>query len=78
MGRPPVRLNSNTRGTGLAELPEPRALYLEPAALRKLAEVRRGIGFVTRDERVLRTSGLTSEEAVLEVDRMIWDGILRP
>jgi AcrR family transcriptional regulator len=46
--------------------------------VRFLGEVLRGIGFVTRDERVLRASGLTSEEAVLEVDRMIWDGILRP
>jgi AcrR family transcriptional regulator len=46
--------------------------------VRFLGEVLRGIGFVTRDEHVLRASGLTSEEAVLEVDRMIWDGILRP
>ena len=46
--------------------------------IRFLGEVLRGIGFVTRDEHVLRASGLTSEEAVLEVDRMIWDGILRP
>lgn len=45
---------------------------------RLLGELLRGIGGVTRDERALRASGLTSEEAVLEVDRMIWEGILRP
>ena len=45
---------------------------------RLLGELLRGIGSVTRDERALRASGLTSEEAVLEVDRMIWEGILRP
>jgi AcrR family transcriptional regulator len=50
---------------------------IRPVNIRFLGEVLRGIGFVTRDEHVLRASGLTSEEAVLEVDRMIWDGILR-
>ena len=42
-----------------------------------LAEVVRQIGFVTRDEGVLSASGLTSEQAVLQVDDMIWDGILK-
>ena len=42
---------------------------------RFLGEVLRSIGFVTRDERVLRSAGLTSEQAVMEVDRIIWDGI---
>ncbi len=46
--------------------------------IRLLGELLRAIGAVTRDDSVLRASGLTSEEAVLEVDRMIWDGILRP
>jgi AcrR family transcriptional regulator len=50
---------------------------IRPVNIRFLGEVLRGIGFVTRDEQVLRASGLTSEDAVLEVDRMIWDGILR-
>ena len=40
-----------------------------------LGEVLKAIGFLTRDERVLREAGLTSEEAVLEVDRLLWDGI---
>jgi AcrR family transcriptional regulator len=39
------------------------------------AEVLRRIGFVTRDDRVLAASGLTSEAAVFEVDRLIWEGI---
>ncbi|HET6495619.1 MAG TPA: TetR/AcrR family transcriptional regulator [Thermoleophilia bacterium] len=42
---------------------------------RLLGEVLRAIGFVTRDERVLRTSGLTSEQAVLEIDALLWDGL---
>jgi hypothetical protein len=33
------------------------------------------IGFITRDERVLSECGLTSEQAVLAVDTIIWDGI---
>jgi hypothetical protein len=28
-----------------------------------------------RDEETLRASGLTTEEAALEVDRLIWDGV---
>jgi AcrR family transcriptional regulator len=42
---------------------------------RFLGEMLRQIGFVTRDERVLRESGLTCEQAVLEVDRIVWEGI---
>jgi AcrR family transcriptional regulator len=42
---------------------------------RFLGEVLRQIGFVTRDERVLSASGLTSEQAVLEVDALLWDGM---
>ncbi len=42
---------------------------------RFLGEMLRQIGFVTRNERVLRESGLTNEQAVLEVDRIVWDGI---
>jgi hypothetical protein len=36
------------------------------------------IGFITRDERVLSEWGLTSEQAVLAVDEIIWDGIRTP
>jgi AcrR family transcriptional regulator len=46
-----------------------------PVNTRLLGEMLRQIGFVTRDERVLNASGLTSEQAVLQVDRIIWDGI---
>ena len=44
--------------------------------IRFLAEVLRQIAFVTRDDRVLRDTGLSHEEAVLEVDSLLWKGIL--
>ena len=53
--------------------PQPRQVNV-----RILGEVLRGIGFVTRDERVLNASGLTSEQAVLEVDSLVWDGLRAP
>jgi AcrR family transcriptional regulator len=46
--------------------------------IRFFGEVLRQIGFVTRDERVLGASGLTSEEAVLQVDSLLWDGLRLP
>jgi len=45
---------------------------------RFLGELLRQIGFVTRDEQVLSASGLTSEQAVLEVDALLWDGMRLP
>ena len=51
---------------------------VRPLNTRFLAEMLNQVGFVTRDERVLSESGLTSEEAVLEVDQIIWDGIRIP
>ena len=42
-----------------------------------LAEVLRQIGSVTRNDSVLRASGLTHEQAVLEIDSLIWEGLLR-
>ena len=48
---------------------------VRPISSRFLGEMLRQIGFVTRNERVLRESGLTNEQAVLEVDRIVWDGI---
>ncbi len=48
---------------------------VRPVNTRFLGEVLRQIGFATRDERALRASGLTSEQAVLEVDSLLWDGI---
>ena len=51
---------------------------IRPVNVRFLGEVLRQIGFVTRDERVLSASGLTSERAVLEVDALLWDGLRLP
>ena len=50
---------------------------IRPVNTRLLAEVLRQIGTVTRNDRVLSASGLTHEQAVLEVDSLIWEGILR-
>jgi AcrR family transcriptional regulator len=46
-----------------------------PVNTRFLGEMLRQVGFVTRDQRVLAVSGLTSAEAILQVDRIVWDGI---
>jgi hypothetical protein len=51
---------------------------IRPVNTRFLGEVLRQIGFVTRDERVLRASGLTSEQAVLAVDSLLWEGLRLP
>jgi AcrR family transcriptional regulator len=48
---------------------------VRPVNARFFAEVLRGISFVTRSERVLQATGLTHEQAVLEVDSLLWDGI---
>jgi AcrR family transcriptional regulator len=48
---------------------------VRPVNVRFLAEMLNQIGFITRDERVLSECGLTSEQAVLAVDTIIWDGI---
>jgi AcrR family transcriptional regulator len=48
---------------------------IRPVNIRFFAEVLRGISFVTRSERVLSATGLTHEQAVLEVDSLLWDGI---
>ena len=48
---------------------------IRPVNVRFLGEVLRQIGFATRDEAVLSACGLTSEQAVLEVEGIIWDGI---
>ncbi len=50
---------------------------IRPVNTRLLAEVLRQIGTVTRNESVLSASGLTHEEAVLEVDSLIWEGLLK-
>jgi AcrR family transcriptional regulator len=51
---------------------------IRPVNIRFLAEVLRGISVVTRSERVLSAVGLTHEEAVLQVDSLLWDGIRLP
>lgn len=51
---------------------------IRPVNGRLLAEMLNQIGLVTRDERVLRETGLTSEQAVLAVDALIWDGLRKP
>jgi AcrR family transcriptional regulator len=44
---------------------------------RFLAPVFRAMALVIRDEQVLAASGLTAEQAILEIDAVIWDGIGR-
>jgi AcrR family transcriptional regulator len=61
----------------LVELAE-EAGEIRAVNTRFLGEVLTQIGFVTRDERALGAAGLTSEEAVLEVDSLLWDGLRRP
>jgi AcrR family transcriptional regulator len=51
---------------------------IRPVNIRFFAEVLRGISFVTRSERVLSATGLTHEQAVLEVDSLLWDGVRLP
>ena len=51
---------------------------VRPVNTRFLGEMLAQIGLVARDERALSASGLTAEQAVLEVDRIIWDGIRTP
>lgn len=42
-----------------------------------LAEVLRQISALTRNDEVLRAAGLTHEQAVLEIDSLIWEGLLK-
>ena len=50
---------------------------IRPVNTHLLAEVLRQIGSVTRNDDVLRASGLTHEQAVLEIDSLIWEGLLK-
>ena len=52
-----------------------KAGEIRPANTRLLAHVMRQMAFVVRDEPVLLASGLTADQAMLEVDRLIWDGL---
>jgi AcrR family transcriptional regulator len=44
---------------------------------RFLAPVFRAMALVIRDEQTLTASGLMAEQAILEIDAVIWDGIAR-
>ena len=48
---------------------------IKPTNTRFLAELFRYMSRAIRDEQALRLSGLTTEEAALLVDGLIWDGI---
>lgn len=48
---------------------------IRPINTRFLAHVLQQTGFVTRNEPVLQSAGLTAEHAVLEIDSLIWEGI---
>ena len=50
---------------------------IRPVNTHLLAEVLRQIASVTRNDEVLRASGLTHEQAVLEIDSLIWEGLLK-
>jgi AcrR family transcriptional regulator len=48
---------------------------IRPVNIRFLAEIVRQLSVVTRNERVLSASGLTHEQAVLEIDALLWGGV---
>jgi AcrR family transcriptional regulator len=48
---------------------------IRPLNTRFLGHVLRQVNRAIRDEHALRTSGLTSGQAALEVDTLIWDGL---
>jgi AcrR family transcriptional regulator len=50
---------------------------IRPTNTHFLAEVLRQISSVTRDDQALRAAGLTHEQAVLEIDSLIWEGLLK-
>ena len=54
-----------------------KAGEIRPTNTRFLAEVLRQISSLTRNEEVLRASGLSHEQAVLEIDSLMWEGLLK-
>jgi AcrR family transcriptional regulator len=50
---------------------------MTPMNTRFLGHLLRQINRVIRDEHALRDSGLTSEQAALQVDHIVWDGLRR-
>lgn len=65
------------RFVALVKLAE-EAGEIRPVNTHLLAEVLRQISAVTRNDDVLRASGLSHERAVLEIDALIWEGLLVP
>ena len=51
---------------------------IRPVNVRFLAELLRQMTVVTRDQRILRATGLDHEQAVLAIDSLIWDGLRAP
>jgi AcrR family transcriptional regulator len=54
-----------------------KAGEIRPTNTYLLAQVLMQISSLTRDDEVLRTSGLSHEQAVLEIDSLIWEGLLK-
>ena len=52
-----------------------QAHEVRPLNTRFLGEVLRQVAWVLRNEQVLKTSGLTAELGMLEIDQLIWAGI---
>ena len=52
-----------------------RAGEARPVNARFLAGLLKSMGFAARDEALLNTSGLSHEEAILEVDAILWEDI---
>ena len=52
-----------------------RAGEIRPINVRFAVGMFRYIAFAVRDEDLLAAAGLTAREALLEVDKMIWDGV---
>jgi AcrR family transcriptional regulator len=50
---------------------------VKPLNTRFLGQVLRQVNRAIRDEHALRMSGLTSGQAALEVDRLVWEGLLK-
>ena len=54
-----------------------KAGEIRPTNTHFLAEVLRQISSLTRNDEVLRASGLSHEQAVLEIDSLMWEGLLK-
>lgn len=48
---------------------------IKPTNSRFLAYLFRQIAFVVRDEQLLSDCGITASDALIEIDRIIWDGV---